>query len=340
MVGQIEFLNGNEPYIIAEVGGNHGGSVDKAKDYATAAAEAGVDSVKFQLYQAENLITKDEPPLPLAGDEYESQYERFKELELTRSEWRDVIDHCYSLGVDFSASVFDAEMLEFAIDDMPFIKIASGDLTNLPLLRKVQETGKPIVLSTGFSTFEEIRRTMTLLSDASVVLLHCMGSYPTSDEDANLMMVEALQNEFDTPTGYSDHTVGILAPIAAVARGAQVVEKHFTLDKSKKVGDHRLSATPEQMEELVDESRRVARMSGRARDNEVYLPEKEIRNDMRRSLATKKSIKEGKTITEEDLTALRPSDGVSPMRLDEVIGTSATRNINANQILQESDFGG
>lgn len=332
------FLDESNPYVIAEIGGNHGGDVEKAKEYTEAAASAGVDSVKFQLYQAENLITEDEPPLPLAGDDYDSQYERFKELELTREEWREVIELCDSLGVDFSASVFDAAMLEFAFDDMPFVKIASGDLTNLPLLRRAARTGKPIVLSTGFSTFDQIRRTMQELSDYEVVLLHCVGCYPTPDEESNLSMVETLANTFDVPTGYSDHTVGTLAAIAAVAKGARVVEKHFTLDKSKDVGDHRLSATPEEMAEIVTETRRVAEMHGRERGDEIYPCEEEIRKDMRRSLATRRDLAAGDVIEEADLTALRPSDGISPMRLDEVVGTRTTRRLERRTILHESDF--
>jgi len=335
---QFDFLDKEEPYIIAEIGGNHGGEVKKAKEYATAAAEAGVDSVKFQLYQAENLITKNESPLPLAGDEYDSQYERFKELELTRDEWREVIDLCDSLSVDFSASVFDAEMLEFVIDDMPFIKIASGDMTNLPLLRRAANTGKPIVLSTGFSTLEQIERTMAELSDVEVVLLHCMGCYPTPDEETNLSMIETLGETFGVPAGYSDHTVGTLASIAAVAKGATVVEKHFTLDKSKDVGDHRLSATPEEMAEIVERTRRVAEMHGQDRGDEIYSCEAEIRKDMRRSLATRRDIKKGDVISEADLTALRPSDGISPMRLDEVAGARAKRGLGKRTILEESDF--
>lgn len=340
MSSQYGFLPPDRPYVIAEIGGNHDGDVEQAKEYATAAAESGADAAKFQLYAAENLITKDEPPLPLAGDEYDSQYDRFKELELTREEWGEVIDHCDSLGVDFSASVFDTGMLEFAIEHMPFVKIASGDLTNLPLLRNVAKTGKPIVLSTGFSTFPEIRRTMSELSGTDVVLLHCMGCYPTPDEESNLQMVSTLRDEFGVPTGYSDHTIGPLASIAAVARGARVIEKHFTLDKSRDVGDHRLSATPEEMVEIVEQSRRVAEMYGKSRGTEIYPCEDRIKNNMRRSLATAKPLDEGAVITTDDLTALRPSDGISPMRLDEVVGATTTTDLPGNHILLERDIEG
>jgi sialic acid synthase SpsE len=335
---QYEFLVGREPYVIAEVGGNHGGSVEKAKEYVTAAAEANVDAVKFQLYQAENLIIEEEPPLPLAGDDYDTQFERFKELELSRGEWRELIELCDSLDIDFSASVFDTEMLEFALESLPFIKIASGDMTNLPLLRRAAATDKPIVISTGFSSFTEIREVIERLSGTQVIPLHCMGCYPTDEEDANLTMVETLAEEFGEPVGYSDHTIGTLAPVAAAAKGASVIEKHFTLDKSQDVGDHRLSANPKEMAEIVRETQRVYEMDGDVRDDDIYSCEDEIEDDMRRSLATKNAIKKGERIEEDDLTALRPSNGISPLRLDNVVGKTATEPLEAKQIVYESDI--
>ena len=334
----LEFLPSERPYIIAEIGGNHGGDVDRAKEYVKAAAESGADAAKFQLYQAEHLIREDEPPLPLAGDDYDTQFERFKELELTREEWHEVIDSCRAAGIDFAASVFDREMLAFARDHVPFLKIASGDLTNIPLLRQSAATGKPIVLSTGFSTVDEIEAVVTELSGADLVLLHCVGCYPTVDADANLEMIGVLDGEFDVPVGYSDHTIGTLAPIASVTKGAHIVEKHFTLDKTKEVGDHRLSATPEELETIVRETERLAEMNGTPRGSEIYECEGEIRSNMRRSLAVRNSIGQGERITADDLTALRPSTGLSPLQHDEVIGQTATRDIEARELLYESDL--
>lgn len=329
---------GGDPYVIAEVGGNHGGSVEKAKEYVTAAAEINVDAVKFQLYQAENLILREESPLPLAGDDYDTQFERFKELELTSDEWRDIIQLCDSLSVDFSASVFDTEMLDFALESLPFIKIASGDMTNLPLLRHAASTDKPIVISTGFSSFAEIRDVMLRFSETQFIPLHCMGCYPTDEGDANLRMVKALSEEFGDPVGYSDHTIGTLAPVTAVAKGARVIEKHFTLDKSQDIGDHRLSANPEEMATIVRETQRVYEMNGDVRDDDIYPCEGEIESNMRRSLATKNPIKKGKRIEEDDLTALRPSNGISPLRLDDVVGKTARESLEAKQIVYESDI--
>jgi sialic acid synthase SpsE len=333
-----EFLPSNRPYIIAEIGGNHGGSVNKAKQYVTAAAEAGADSAKFQLYQAENLIHEDEPPLPLAGDNYDTQYGRFKELELSKKEWTEVINHCKSEGIDFSASVFDREMLDFVKSDTPFIKIASGDLTNLPLLRYSASTEKPIILSTGFSTLEEIRSVVTDLSDTELVLLHCMGCYPTPDEEANLEMISTLSSEFGVPVGYSDHTVGTLAPIMSVAKGARVIEKHFTLNKDQEIGDHRLSATPTEMQKIVTESKRAHEMNGSARGSKIYDCEKEIRTNMRRSLATRTHINEGEELTTDKITALRPSAGISPLKYDEIVGKYVKKDIAPKEILTQSDI--
>lgn len=332
------FLPSDRPYIIAEIGGNHGGNIHRAKEYVTAASEAGADAAKFQLYSAKTLILEDEPPLPLAGDDYDTQFERFEELELTKDEWREVIEYCESLDIDFTASVFDREWLEFVSDHTPFIKIASGDMTNLPLLRHAAQTGKPIVMSTGFSTIGEIRNVVQEISDVSLVLLHCMGCYPTADDAANLLMVEYLADEFDVTVGYSDHTVGTLAPIASVAKGARVVEKHFTLDKSKEVGDHRLSATPEEMSEIVSETKRIAVMEGSRRGGETYDCEGQIREDMRRSLATRRPVEAGETLAEDDVTALRPASGISPMRYDDVIGSEVRKDLDAKQLLRESDL--
>lgn len=334
-----EFLPEDRPYIIAEVGGNHGGEYQTALDYVDAAAEAGVDAVKFQIYRAERLIQPDEPPLPLAGDDYDTQFERFKELEFTEEEWNGLVSATKEHDLDFSASVFDPEQMKFVADASPFIKIASGDLTNVPLLRKARELQKPIILSTGFATVEEIERALKELPEERVVLLHCMGSYPTPDEDANLQLIDQLDDQFDVPVGYSDHTVGTLAPTVAMAKGSVVIEKHFTLDKSIEVGDHRLSANPEEMQTLVDSAERVWEMESEgSREASVFECERKIKTNMRRSLATKDSVAEGEVFDESNLTALRPEDGVSPFRYDEVLGRHATRDIGAREILEASDF--
>lgn len=329
----LESYRGAKPYVIAEIGGNHGGDFERAREYLRTAADAGADAVKFQMYRAENLIVEDEPPLPLAGDDYDSQYERFKELELTDGQWRDLAALADEHDVDFAASVFDEEMADLAAELSPFIKIASGDLTNVPLLRYVNDIGDPVVMSTGFSTIDEVRRAISELPDVDLTLLHCVGSYPTPDDEAHLEMIDVLSETFDLPVGYSDHTVGTRVPLAAIARGAGVLEKHFTLDKTNEVGDHRLSATPEELSRLVEESERIFSMFGSADRSKRLDVEDEIRDDMRRSLALREPVEGGERIREEVLTALRPSTGISPTRLDEVVGRRLNESLPARTIL-------
>jgi sialic acid synthase SpsE len=334
----MEILRDGRPYVIAEIGGNHGGDVERAKDYMRAVADTGADATKFQIYNAEWLIDEDEPPLPLAGDDYETQYQRFKELELTDHEWEELVALADDLAVDFAASVFDRDTAEYVAEVSPFIKIASGDLTNLPLLRFVRKLGKPIVLSTGFATMDEISVAVDELPANRLILLHCIGSYPTPPGEAHLEMIDRLRAEFDVPIGYSDHTVGTLAPKAATAMGARVIEKHFTLDKSQSVGDHRLSATPEELAEIVEDSRQIYSMINEGTRETTLQAELNLKKNMRRSLATLRAVCAGDPFTEANLTALRPEEGISPLRYDEILGQVAARDLPSRTILHDDDI--
>lgn len=325
-----------DPYIIAEVGGNHGGDFELAKRYVKTAADAGADAVKFQLYRAEKLIVEEADPLPLAGNDYDSQYERFRELEFTEEQWRELAALADKYEVDFAASVFDREMVNLTAELSPFIKIASGDLTNTLLLRHINELGKPVILSTGFATMEEIRSAVRELSDVELTLLHCVGSYPTPDDEVHLEMLGVLDRTFNVSVGYSDHTAGTRAPLAAVANGASIIEKHFTLDKSQNVGDHRLSANPEEMEQIVKESQRINDMFGDF-GRESFLPiEEELRTEMRRSLSVLDPVSEGEMIDNEVLMALRPATGIEPRRLDDIVGRRVNTDIEPGKILTKS----
>lgn len=336
---EMEFRNSPEPYIVAEVGGNHGGEIEMAKRYIREAAEAGVDAVKFQLYRGERLIVADEPPLPHVSDEYDSQQERFQDLQLSMEEWDECVHLAENLGVDFAASAFDPEMVDFVAETSPFVKIASGDLTHIPLLRYVAETGCPVVLSTGCATMEEIETAVTELAKERLVLLHCVSSYPTPEDDANLGMMDRLRKKFDVPVGYSDHTAGSIAATAAAARGACFIEKHFTLDSSGEGGDHSLSATPEEMARIVGETRRIAAIIGdEERGTDTTLSAETNCQQMRRGLATVRPIEAGDRIEESDLTALRPGRGVSPLEIDTVTGTRATQNLPRLTIIDREDY--
>jgi N-acetylneuraminate synthase/N,N'-diacetyllegionaminate synthase len=328
------------PYVIAEVGSNHGGSVESAKEHLRSAADAGADAVKFQYYHAENLITRDADPLPGLEEKYDSQFERFAELELSREEWTELVALAERLDVDFAASVFDQSAATFVAENSPFLKIASGDLTHVPLLRTVAGMDVPVVLSTGFATTDEIRRAVDELGRDRLLLLHCVGSYPTAASGANLQLIDRLKAEFGVPVGYSDHTAGIEAATAAVARGTPVVEKHFTLETDAETGDHRLSATPEELSALVEQVETVWRMFGDGDRSEPLDCERAIRDDARRSLATSADIETGDTLTADTLTALRPARGLSPLKFDAVVGKQATRDIPAGEILSRDDIAG
>jgi sialic acid synthase SpsE len=334
-----EFLPDNRPYVVAEVGGNHGGDLDEAKRYVEAVAESGADAVKFQFYRGERLIVEDEPPLPQVSESYDSQQERFQDLELDRTEWDAVVTHARDHDIDFAASAFDPEMAEFAAETGPFVKIASGDLTHIPLLRHVaSETDVPIVLSTGCATEAEIARAVAELPQDRLVLLHCVSSYPTPDSGANLQLMETLRESYDVPIGYSDHTVGTTACRVATANDACILEKHFTLDADSESGDHALSATPDQLSELVTQVETVASMFGDGSRADSSLPEEDGCASFRRSLATVRDVEEGKRLEMADLTALRPEGGCSPLDVDDLVGRKPSRALSEGTIIYEEDL--
>lgn len=329
-------LESTLPYVVAEVGGNHGGDLSTAKRYVREAADTGVDAVKFQLFQAEYLLERDLPLLPGAGTDHESQFDRYKELELDRPEWGELVSLCADLDITFAASVFDREMADYAAKVSPFIKIASGDVTNHVLLRHVASLDKPVVLSTGYATLPEVEAALDVLGDTEVMLLHCVGSYPTPPEEANLQMMNQLRSRFNTPVGYSDHTTGVRAVEAAIANGAQFIEKHFTLSKDSHVGDHELSANPSEMEAIVEASKTIPDLfSEKTRQTEPLDVERSRRKRMRRSLATSVSLSAGEEITESKLTALRPEGSISPTEIDSVLGRQTARDLDKFELLTE-----
>ena len=321
--------------VIAEAGVNHCGSLDRAIEMVRAAAESGADYVKFQTFKAEKLVSKSAPKAeyqtendPSSGN---TQLEMLKSLELRPEDFKRLAEECRKLRIGFLSTPFDSDSIrELAELAMDFWKIPSGEITNLPYLRAIAAYRRPVVMSTGMCTLDEVEQAIAALCDAGlqremITLLHCNTQYPTPPSDVNLRAMEALASLGCHSVGYSDHTLGIAIPLAAVALGATVIEKHFTLDRTLPGPDHKASLTPSELTEMVNAIRTVELALG--------LPEKR-RTDSesgnvsvaRRSIVAAGRIRKGETLTAENLTVKRPGDGISPMEWDRVVGSKATRD--------------
>lgn len=320
--------------IIAEAGVNHNGSIDLAFRLIDAAADAGADYVKFQTFKAENLVTPDAIKAEyqqknIASDD-DSQFRMLKELELSKSDFRILADYCKEKNIGFLSTPFDLESIEFLkILDMDYWKIPSGEITNYPYLVSIARIGQPVIMSTGMSNLEEVRDAVGVLyenglSRDMITLLHCTTMYPTPFSDVNLRAMETLATLETGAVGYSDHTRGIEVPVAAVALGAQVIEKHFTLDRSMPGPDHKASLEPAELASMVTAIRNVEAALGTS----VKTPSPaEIPNIpvARRSIVAKRDIRPGEIFTAENLTTKRPGTGLSPMLWNKLIGTVSDR---------------
>ena len=326
-------------YIIAEAGVNHNGSFELACKLVDAAKNAGVDCIKFQTFKSEKLVSyyaqKADYQKSATGDG--SQVDMLKKLELSYDEFIDLKKYCDRIGITFLSTPFDLESIDFLDSlDMPFWKIPSGEITNYPYLVALAKTGKPIVMSTGMCDLEEIREAIKVLTDNGVTdikLLHCNTEYPTPFEDVNLIAMHTIKNEFGFEVGYSDHTKGIEVPIAAVALGATVIEKHFTLDRNMDGPDHKASLEPTELAEMVKSIRNVEMAMG----NGVKEPSPSERKNKaiaRKSIVAMKTINKGDIFTEENITVKRPGTGISPMKWNEVIGTEAIRNFDEDELIE------
>jgi N,N'-diacetyllegionaminate synthase len=328
--------------IIAEAGINHNGSIAIAKKLIEKAAEAGADFVKFQTFKTESLVT------PLANKaEYqkkdtnknESQFSMLKKLEIDRVTHEELIQHCDQKGIRFLSTAFDSESIELLADlKIPLYKIPSGEITNLPYLRHVSSMGKPIIISTGMATLEEVRSAIEVLLvggtvKEKIIVLHCNTEYPTPMEHVNLEAMLTMRNEFGIAVGYSDHTLGIEIPVAAVALGAIVIEKHFTLDRTLRGPDHAGSLEPNELKSMVDAIRNTEKAMG----NGIKKPSpSEIKNIpiARRSIVAKMSIIKGESFSEDNLTVKRPGTGVSPMEWDSYMKKSADRKYQKDDLIK------
>ena len=329
--------------IIAEAGVNHNGDIAKAKALIDKGAEAGVDFVKFQTFKASNLVTKQAKRAAYQDkntQDNDSQYEMLKKLELSQAVHQELIDYCTKKGVQFLSTGFDFESLEFLAGlGITIAKIPSGEITNLPYLRKVATLFPEVILSTGMANITEIKDAVKVLTDNGVskdkiTVLHCNTEYPTPMEDVNLKAMLHIQRGLGVPVGYSDHTLGIEVPIAAVALGATVIEKHFTLDKTLPGPDHKASLEPEELKAMVSAIRNIEKAIGGSGLKEVSKSEAKNKPIARKSIVATKAIKKGDLFSVENLTIKRPGTGISPMQWDEVIGKTAKKDFEEDDLIE------
>ncbi|WP_370390798.1 N-acetylneuraminate synthase [uncultured Winogradskyella sp.] len=329
--------------IIAEAGVNHNGDIKLAKQLIDVAAEAQVDYVKFQTFKAEKLTSKSaakaQYQMDSATDKTETQYEMLKRLELSEDQHLELMAYCEKKGVTFLSTGFDLESLDnlnrLGIDRF---KVPSGELTNLPYLRRVASFGKPIILSTGMADMQEVGEALAVFEAAGIdrnqlTVLHCNTEYPTPMEDVNLKAMQTMAEEFGVNVGYSDHTLGIEVPIAAVAMGATVIEKHFTLDRTMEGPDHKASLEPQELKAMVTAIRHIEKALG---DGIKRPSASELKNKVvaRKSIVAKIAIKKGEVFSENNLTVKRPGGGLSPMRWDVILGQTATRDYQPDDFIE------
>lgn len=331
----------NKTLIIAEAGVNHNGSIEMAKQLIDAAAVAGVDYVKFQTFKAEELVTKDAKQAEYqqrnAADD--SQYTMLKKLELTPRQHEELIAYCQQKGVRFLSTAFDLESIEYLHSlNLGLWKIPSGEITNYPYLKKIAQYGEPVIMSTGMCSMDDVEQALNVLlknglTKEQITLLHCNTEYPTPMQDVNLKAMLQMRDKFGVKVGYSDHTKGIEVPIAAVALGAEVIEKHFTLDRTLPGPDHKASLEPNELKAMVDAIRNIEQALG---DGQKHVSVSEEKNMAiaRKSIVASKDIKRGELLTEENLTTKRPGSGISPMRWEEVIGTKAIRDFAEDELIE------
>ncbi|PTL99149.1 MAG: N-acetylneuraminate synthase [Bacteroidetes bacterium] len=337
-----------EVVIIAEAGVNHNGSVEIAKKLIDVAANSGADFVKFQTFIAEKVISrhakKAEYQIENTGLIEETQLDMVKKLELTPAMHDELINYCKQKNINFLSTAFDLDSIDLLKKlNLPFFKIPSGEITNLPYLRKVALNFDKIVMSTGMAYLKEVKEAFEVLITMGIkrehiTILHCNTEYPTKMEDVNLKAMLQIQNEFGTSVGYSDHTLGIEVPIAAVALGANVIEKHFTLDRNMSGPDHVASLEPNELMDMVTSIRNITRALGGSGIKEPSKSELKNISIARKSIHVNRDVKSGEILKEEDLVVLRPNNGISPMEWDNVIGRCLKANVMSGNLLSLDDL--
>ena len=322
-------------FIIAEAGVNHNGSFELAKKLVDSAVYAGVDCIKFQTFKAENLVNKSAKKAEYQLQNTKnngSQFSMLKKLELSFDEFIELKQYCDKKKIMFLSTPFDIETMVFLEPLINVFKIPSGEITNLPYLRKINSYKKDVILSTGMANLDEIQDALNVLKDCKVTLLHCTTEYPCPYEGVNMKAMLTMKEKFNLPVGYSDHTQGIEIPVMAVAMGAEVIEKHFTLDKKMEGPDHKASLEPDELKAMVQSIRNAEKAFGDG-VKEPQEAEKKNIEIARKSIVARCDIKKGEMFTEKNLTVKRPATGLSPMKWDEIVGTYATKDYNEDEII-------
>ncbi len=335
-------LKPRSTFIIAEAGVNHNGSMDLARRMIDVAVDAGVDIIKFQTFTAETLVTtaaeKAEYQKDLNGAA-ESQFDMIKKLELDRDAHMVLIRYCKEKGILFLSTAFDHTSIDLLHElNIPLYKIPSGEITNLPYLQHIGRIGKPVIISTGMATLKEVKDALNILEESGIskgeiTMLHCNTEYPTPMEDVNLNAMLTIRNELGVQVGYSDHTLGTEIPIAAVAMGATVIEKHFTLDRTLPGPDHHASLEPNELKAMVLAIRNVEKAMG---DGTKKPSPSEVKNIsvVRKSIVAGKQIKAGELFSEKNLMIKRPGTGISPMKWDKVLRGRSQKDFNKDDLIE------
>lgn len=326
--------------VIAEAGVNHNGSLDLAKQLIDVAAEAGADYVKFQTFKANKLVTQNARKAQYQSLNYQDgsdlQYDMLKKLELSPNDHIVLINYAKTKGINFLSTGFDEDSVDY-LDELgiPYFKIPSGEINNLPFLRHIAGKGKPVILSTGMADLNEIKDALNILTNEGlklndITVLHCTTEYPAPIEEVNLRAMQQISDVCKVKVGYSDHTVGIEISLAAAAMGATVIEKHFTLDRSMQGPDHKASLEPIELISLVKGIRNIEKALGDGIKNPTLSEKKNI-EIARKSIVAKREIKEGEIFSTENITVKRPGSGLSPMLWDQVIGTKSKKDFGTDE---------
>jgi N-acetylneuraminate synthase len=343
-----EIYNFCEPYIIAEIGANHNGDISLAKELIDAAKKCGADCVKFQSWTPKSLIAKEEYDRNQSYDDGDGGKKHFGSLKemvekyyLNESQHKTLKAYCDKVGIDFCSTPFsyaEVDLLENL--GVSFFKVASMDINNVKLLQYIATKQKPVVLSTGMATLAEIDNAVKTIENAGnrqIVLLHCISIYPPDPKDINLRNISMLQKTFGYPVGFSDHTMGTSVPLASVVLGASIIEKHFTLDKDMPGWDHAISADPDELKVIVEDSKLVNESLGNF-PRVVSVQEEEKKFKFRRSIVTQKMLQSGAVISEEDLVFKRPGTGIPPDQVDFVIGRKLKNTLQEDTVIKWEDF--